>query len=286
MNCTSVFETGFINYGNLTPNNFEPNKSNVNLLNSNVLKEPKAGNSNTANPIKIPISFNWIEHGAVTPAKDQRKCNACWAFTVIASIESHLLIHRNQKEILSEQFLLDCLTRRKGCDSDSIQKTYADIVTDYGGVIRESDYYPYTAKREECRWPKYSNNTEPSGRVPPGVIPVVGFRKVRQNEDEMAKHLYGDGPLAAAINSASMKHYRGNYIDEPTEAECDPKHLDHTVLIVGYNAYVDTKTGHEIQYWIIKNSWGESFGYNGYYNLVRGRNACGITSDVSFPVVN
>ena len=57
--------------------------------------------------------------------------------------------------------------------------------------------------------------------------------------------------------------------------------LDHGVLVVGYDH--DNKTG--LDYWIVKNSWGASWGLNGYVWLARGQNTCGINQQPSYPTV-
>ncbi|XP_037296795.1 cysteine proteinase 1-like [Manduca sexta] len=234
----------------------------------------------------VPDYYDWREQGMVSPVKNQLTCNACWAFCVVASIESHLKIYRNVEETLSEQFLIDCDEDKKGCGSASIIKTYADIVTKLGGVLRESDYYPYASRPLQCRWhPKNKELKLGPPIASPGLIPVVGFRRVLPDEEVMAQFIFQYGPLSAAINSASMARYRGG-IDEPTDEDCNPRGLDHSILIVGYSAYVSKETGKTLPYWIIKNSWGVEWGDNGFYYLVRGRNACGIATDVSFAYIN
>jgi cathepsin F len=83
---------------------------------------------------------------------------------------------------------------------------------------------------------------------------------------------------AVAINAVYMQTYVGGvscpYI-------CSKK-LDHGVLLVGYGsgAYAPIRMK-EKPYWIIKNSWGENWGENGYYKICRGRNVCGVDSMVS-----
>ncbi|XP_045767198.1 putative cysteine proteinase CG12163 [Maniola jurtina] len=221
----------------------------------------------------IPVSWDWRLLKMVSPVKNQETCNACWAFSAVANIESHLKIYLGQEEMLSEQFLIDCDGGGAGCGSASVLKTFARIVANLGGVLRNSDYIPYSNKQLPCFWDGH-----------PKPIPVTGFRRVRSNEEDMAKAVYKYGPLSAGINSASMAKYKGG-IDEPTNEFCSPEQLNHAILIVGYSVYLD-KTGKRVPYWIIKNSWGVDWGSDGFYYLVRGRNACGIANDVSFATVN
>jgi cathepsin F len=83
---------------------------------------------------------------------------------------------------------------------------------------------------------------------------------------------------AVGINAVFMQTYIGGvscpYI-------CG-KHLDHGVLLVGYGSagYSPIRLKDK-PYWIIKNSWGENWGENGYYKICRGRNICGVDSMVS-----
>ncbi|KPJ04353.1 Putative cysteine proteinase CG12163 [Papilio xuthus] len=185
-----------------------------------------------------------------------------------------LKIYLQQNVTLSEQFLIDCVPSSKGCGTGSLIQTYAEIVSILGGVLSEDNYFPYANTKLECRWRKSASKP----------VPVIGFKRVYPNEDVMVEYLASHGPLSAAINSKSMQSYGGG-IDEPSDEKCSPKHLDHSVLIVGYSTYVSKETGKSTPYWIIKNSWGTNWGDKGYYYLVRGRNACGIASDVSFAYV-
>jgi cathepsin F len=57
--------------------------------------------------------------------------------------------------------------------------------------------------------------------------------------------------------------------------------LDHAVLIVGYGTDVDLG----MDYWIVKNSWGQNFGEDGYFRILRGEGTCGINTAVTSAVV-
>ncbi|CAK1541262.1 unnamed protein product [Leptosia nina] len=245
-------------------------KGSLDINNSSFVRKPI--NDGTA-----PAYFDWREGGFVSPVKDQQSCGACWAFSAVGSIESHVAIYWKLRVILSEQFLIDCEKEQTGCGNTTILKIFAQIVSDIGGVLQDKDYFPYSNRAYACRW----------NRDYQKLVPVIGYKRIH-GEDQMVDYLYKNGPLSAAINSASMRHYnpRGQVvIDEPTDALCSPKKLDHAVVIVGYNEYVDPNTSIRTPYWIIKNSWGDQWGDHGFYYLVRGRNACGIAEDVSIPSV-
>uniref|UniRef100_A0A2A4K9W2 Peptidase C1A papain C-terminal domain-containing protein n=1 Tax=Heliothis virescens TaxID=7102 RepID=A0A2A4K9W2_HELVI len=238
-----------------------------------------------------PSYYDWREHKMVSPVKDQKECKASWAFSTTACLESHLKIYLDIEELLSEQFLLDCDDTKTGCSYASIYQTYSQIVHNYYGVLREKDYFPYVQERMKCRWDGQHTETSNGmtswefGHRRPKPIRVYGFHIIRQvDEDDMVKLLYKKGPLSAEINAASMQRYTGN-IDEPTDQNCDPKAVNHAVLIVGYNTWRSKTGDKEVPYWIIKNSWGTDWGDYGFYYLVRGRNACGIASTVGYGVV-
>jgi len=88
----------------------------------------------------------------------------------------------------------------------------------------------------------------------------------------MKKGLFANGPLAVALNAGKLQMYSGGIIDE---VDCDPSALDHAVFAVGYG----TENGTD--YWIVKNSWGESWGESGYFKMKRGNGTCGINLAVS-----
>ncbi|XP_063893982.1 cathepsin W [Helicoverpa armigera] len=235
----------------------------------------------------VPTYYDWRDQKMVSPVKNQLGCKASWAFSTAACLESHLKIYLGAEEILSEQFLLDCDDTNTGCAYASLYQAYSQIVNVHSGVLREKDYFAYVHEPMECRW-EGPNQAAPKGlswefeRNRPKPVRVYDFHIVHNaDEDDMIQLLYKKGPLSAEINLASMKNYKGG-IDEPTEESCDPKTVNHSVLIVGYNVYKSKSGGRSVPYWIIKNSWGAGWGDNGYYYLVRGRNACGIGTTIGF----
>jgi cathepsin F len=84
---------------------------------------------------------------------------------------------------------------------------------------------------------------------------------------------------AVGINAAWMQTYMSGV---SCPYVCAKGRLDHGVLLVGFGkgGYAPIRLK-EKPYWIIKNSWGENWGEEGYYKICRGRNVCGVDSMVS-----
>ncbi|XP_073029734.1 cysteine protease RD19A-like [Primulina eburnea] len=223
----------------------------------------------------LPTDFDWRNHGAVSPVKNQGSCGSCWSFSTTGAIEGANFLATGKLESLSEQQLVDCdhecdPEEKDSCDSGcngGLMNSAFEYTLKAGGLMREKDY-PYTGTdRGSCKFDK----TKIAAKV-------ANFSVVSLDEDQIAANLVKHGPLAVAINAVYMQTYmRGvscPYI-------CS-KQLDHGVLLVGYGAsgYAPIRMK-EKQYWIIKNSWGENWGENGYYKICRGRNICGVDSMVS-----
>lgn len=92
------------------------------------------------------------------------------------------------------------------------------------------------------------------------------------DEELLRKGLYKNGPIAVAINAEKLMMYTGGIIDE---TDCDPEALDHAVFMIGYG----TENGTD--HWIIKNSWGTSWGEAGTFRFKRNVGTCGVNSCAS-----
>ncbi|XP_006121731.4 cathepsin W-like isoform X1 [Pelodiscus sinensis] len=211
---------------------------------------------------KLPTSCDWRKAGAVTAVRNQgMECRSCWAFAAVSNIESLWNIHFHQPRNLSVQEVLDCSWCGAGCNGGYVWDAFTTVLR-LRGLTSEADY-PYKGKTEKCK-----NNDKPSAAY------IQGFQTLPEDEEEIAAHVASQGPITVTLNSAAMKYYKRG-ISQPLVKNCSPDQLDHVVLLVGYGAV------NERQFWIIKNSWGDHWGEQGYYRLYRGRNACGVSK---FPV--
>ncbi|KAJ7966822.1 Cysteine proteinase [Quillaja saponaria] len=262
---------GITKFSDLTPSEFRRN-----FLGLKRLRLPKDAHSAPILPTNdLPADFDWRDHGAVTPVKDQGSCGSCWSFSATGALEGAHFLATGELVSLSEQQLVDCdhecdPEEYGSCDSGcngGLMNNAFEYTLKVGGLEREKDY-PYTGRdRGTCKFDK--------SKI---VASVSNFSVVSIDEDQIAANLVTNGPLAIAINAAFMQTYIGGvscpYI-------CG-KHLDHGVLLVGFGsaAFAPIRLK-EKPYWIIKNSWGQNWGNNGYYHICRGRNVCGVDSMVS-----
>jgi len=212
-----------------------------------------------------PTSVDWRTSNAVTPIKDQGQCGSCWAFSTTGSVEGALVLQGGKAlTSLSEQQLVDCSQAEgnQGCNGGLMDYGFQYII-DNKGICTEAAY-PYTAKDGTCK------------KTCEKVATITGFKDIPQGDENSLYNAVGTiGPVSVAIEAdqTGFQFYSGGVFD----GTCGTA-LDHGVLAVGYG--VDT-TGKN--YWIVKNSWGTSWGETGYIRMIRGKNQCGIALAASYP---
>jgi len=223
---------------------------------------------NSAGPhqhVKAPQTVDWRSKGAVTPIKNQQQCGSCWAFSTTGSVEGAAAIASGKLVSLSEQQLVDCSGAQgnQGCEGGLMDQAFQYIISN-NGITTESNY-PYTAQDGTC-------NNQAAGQV---ATTIGGYTDVPSMNEAALVAAVAVGPVSVAIEAdqACFQFYSGGVLSDPS---CGTN-LDHGVLAVGYD-----QTGSQ-PYWIVKNSWGTSWGESGYIQMAMGMDECGINSEPSYP---
>ena len=219
--------------------------------------------------VAIPTSIDWRTSGDVNSVQDQGQCGSCWAFSATATTESRTKIKTGTLYKFAEQQVVDCCNYggSMGCNGGDEDSAFGYVKDK--GLMLEKDY-PYTA---------YDGNCQYNSAKVVAASKNIGTTLVTPNSFMALKTAISTGPVSVAIEADTgvFQFYSGGILNS---ASCGTD-LDHAVVAVGYG--VDATKG---EYYIVRNSWGPTWGLKGYVNIAGGKDGagiCGIQLDAAYP---
>jgi cathepsin L len=196
-----------------------------------------------------PSTKTWEKYQS--PIKQQGSCGSCWAISTSEVLESHLAISENSTSplVLSSQSLVDCTKNPRECGgSGGCGGATAEIGYNYtnSSGIPLTSSYPYTGKEGKCS--EYKS-----------AVTNAGYVKLQSNSaDALEAAIANVGPVSVLV-AANWQTYAGGIMADGCLSWLGSCNLDHVVVVVGYSP----------DYWLVRNSWGETWGENGYIRLTR-----------------
>lgn len=218
-----------------------------------VPKDRKSVRSNPVRDLKInlPEKFSWQEK--LTPIKNQGNCGSCWAFSAQATFADVMALHGKGTNDYSEQWMVSCDEQSSGCNGGWFHSAF-QLVKKEGNVFEKD--MPYKASDLKC----------PSGL--PHSTKLIQWQELSTGVatvDDIKKAIYLYGPVSVAVAvTGKFDSYKSGIYNEGTSGS-----INHAVNLVGWDDTV--KPAH----WIMRNSWGPSWGENGYMRIAYGSRKIG-----------
>ena len=231
----------------------------------------QAVGANTETKVFTPSNadtVNWVTKGGVTPVKNQASCGSCWAFSSTGGMEGAHFVASGKLLSFSEQQLVSCSKLNHACNGGSMALAFR-FYKSHAAVL-EADY-PYTSG---------AGKTAACETKPATDVKTSGYSMVTPNNPDQLKAALDKAPVSVAIEAdkIAFQSYQSGVL---TGSACGTQ-LDHGVLAVGYG----TENG--TPYYLVKNSWGPTWGAAGYIKIgiESGAGVCGIQEQPVQPTSN
>lgn len=233
-------------------------------------------------------NFDWREEDGVTAVRNQGPCGSCWAFAAAGAIEGALARKKDtsrrliydmasrKEQFVSPQHFVDCAVggdyMNHGCNGGLPESAFTFAMHD--GFVLDSNY-PYLAEDRNC-----SSKVKIDGHL-------KSCHYIRSGDVQAVMNsLYHVGPLSVALDASrpSFRFYKsGIYHDD----DCSSSRLSHAVLLTGFGQMEKMNDQKKTvkKFFSLKNSWGEDWGEDGYFRILRRNNHCGISTVASYPTL-
>lgn len=198
--------------------------------------------------------------------KDQGPCGSCWAFGTTAVVEAGHFIGTGEVLPLSEKQLVDCnynaVAGNWGCDGGWYDEAFKYVIKN---GLAANTTYPYAPLRATC-----------PAKLPAAASKLASYKGLPANDEASMLAALANGPIAVAVTAddAWFSYAGGVY----SSTACSGT-VNHAVVIVGAGVDGSTNT----PYWLIRNSWGATWGEGGYIRLLRGAGGAGMCNVALFP---
>jgi len=210
-----------------------------------------------------PATWDWRDHNAINPVQNQGQCGSCWAFTAGDAVSGAWAIKTGLLFAVSVQEIVDCSGPQgnQGCNGGLMDQAFQWVIAN--GGICDWQEYQYTAETGNCMSGNCTNVAAIKAYVD---VPTL-------DENALMTATYSTVvSTAVEADQSVFQFYTGGIIDS---AACGDE-LDHGMTVVGWG------TDKGVDYWTLRNMWGEAWGEAGYVRLVRGKNMCGLATEPSY----
>ena len=215
---------------------------------------------------ELPASYDWRNvngHTYIGPVRDQGSCGACYSFGAAAAAEGSynrvMNLYDSQCVDFSEGWIAWCLP--------SFNSSYASHFDGCNGAD-----YDYMELQALCETGITYEANIPYTEYNPGTcspdVPLVKFKSWHRvdcgdiNAIKTAIMQYGVVDAAVYVNNAFQAYSSGIYTDTNTNCpQCEYTQSNHAISLIGW----DDNNGDG--YWILRNSWGTTWGENGYMRI-------------------
>jgi cathepsin L len=219
------------------------------------------------NNTTLEAAVDWRSKGAVNAVQNQGSCGSCWAFSTTAAMEGNHKIKSGKLLKLAESQLVDCDTGDGGCNGGLEWNAMKYLKTHPQEL--ESDY-PYAPRNRRCA---YSSAK--------GKVKVTAINYITNKSISAMKASISTGPTCVGVNASDRRFngYSGGILNV---SNCSPNQ-DHAVTAVGFGAASGKN------FFIVRNSWGRSWGESGYIRMsadVGGAGVCGVLIDATRPTTS
>lgn len=290
-------QKGF-NHGLNTFSDLEPSEWAAKYLNKNVHSAKKhhlLKGSHVRHPRHsvqdIPQNMDWRDRNCVTGVKDQGQCGSCWAFSVVETVESQYAIANNGTRLqdFSPQQIVDCDwgDGNQGCDGGDPAVAYSYVIKN--GLMTE-DSYPYLSGDDGINGTCVYDPTKVAVRIANfsyATPPCSEGACANQNDILLAQNIVSHGPAGIIVDASNWQDYTWGSFSDCSSAAAD---MDHGVQVVGYLILSEDhpdvqRVPGTVDIWLVRNSWDESWGEDGYIELVGSsvqNNTCGISNEAIY----